>query len=135
MEIRKAKLSEISAIKKFVDSFAEMDVISETFSEKYYQRILNKGILLACLDKDELIGVCFGTYNIKEKWADLLGLAVKQDWRKKGIGSSLIKEFEKIVKQNKIGMIDLYAEKNQIKLFNELGYLEGRTYTSFRKKF
>jgi len=132
--IRKAKKTEISKIKKFVDSFEEMDTTSETFPEKYYQRILNKGILLVKVEKDELIGVCFGTYNLKEKWADLLGLVVKQNFRKKGIGSLLVKEFENIIKKKKLKIIDLYADKNQIKLFENLKYNKGRTYTSFRKK-
>jgi N-acetylglutamate synthase-like GNAT family acetyltransferase len=135
MKIRKAKSSEIPLIKEFIDSYEEMDVISETFSKEYYLRIINKGILLVCFNDKELIGVCFGNYNKKEKWADLLGLVVKTNWRKKGIGSSLINEFEKIVKENKLVTIDLYADKKQIKLFNELGYTKGRTYTSFRKKF
>jgi hypothetical protein len=46
MLIRKPKLSEIKKIKSLVDSSEERDVINYTFSEKYYKRILQKGILL-----------------------------------------------------------------------------------------
>ena len=70
-----------------------MDVIKNTFPETYYQRILQKGILIVAIKNKELVGVCFGTNNTKEKWTDLLGLVVKNNFRKKGIGSSLIKEF------------------------------------------
>ena len=134
MEIRKAKNSEIKGIKKLVDEFEEMDVIKETFPETYYRRILQKGILLVAIESNELVGVCFGTYNTKEKWADLLGLVVKKSFRKKGIGSSLVKEFEDIVKNKKLKRIDLYADKTQLQLFKKLSYEQGRTYTAFRKK-
>lgn len=135
MEIRKANKSEISDIKQLVDSYEEMDVISETFPEKYYERILKKGILLVAIVDNSLIGVCFGTYNTKENWADLLGLVVKEDFRKKGVGSLLVKEFERIVVDKKIETIDLYVEGKQVKLFSDLNYVKGRTYTAFRKKF
>ena len=134
VEIRKAKNSEITEIKVLVDSFKEMDTIPETFPEEYYQRILKKGLLLVAKENNKIIGVCFGAYNTKEKWADLLGLAVKKEYRHKGIGTALVKEFEKFVKSKKLKTIDLYADKRQIGLFRRLNYKEGRSYTAFRKK-
>ncbi len=134
MEIRKASKSEIKEIKKLIDSFEEMDTIEETFNEEYYKRILSKGVLLVAIENKKIIGVCFGTYNKKERWSDLLGLAVKKKFRKNGIGNSLVKEFEKIVKNKSLKIIDLYADKLQINLFRKLGYKQGRTYTSFRKR-
>lgn len=134
MGIRKAKVSEIRKIKKLFDSFEEMDTVDETFSEEYYKRILKKGILLVSVDGKEIVGSCFGTYNKKEKWADLLGLVVKKEYRKQGIGSHLVREFEKICKDNKLKTIDIYADKLKINLFKKLNYVQGRTYTAFRKK-
>lgn len=90
---------------------------------------------MVAIESDKLAGVCFGTYNIKEKWADLLGLVVKKDFRNKGIGSLLVKQFEIIVKSKKLKTIDLYADKAQLQLFKKLGFRQGRTYTAFRKKF
>lgn len=132
--IRKAKPSEIPEIKKLIDSFKEMDLIPETFSVEYYKRILAKGILLVAESDNGIVGVCFGNYNQKEKWADLLGLVVKLRLRRKGIGSNLVKEFEKIAKRKKLKTIDLYADKKQVALFNNLRYVKGRTFTAFRKK-
>lgn len=133
MKIRKARKEDLKKIKKLVDSFEEMDVIDQTFTESYYKRILKKGVLIVAEENREIKGVCFGTYNTKEKWADLLGLAVKNEFKKKGVGSSLIKEFEKIAKKKRLKTIDLYADKSQLNLFTKLGYIKGRTYTSFRK--
>ncbi len=134
MEIRKAQVYDIKYIKNFVDSFEEMDTIKETYPETYYRRILEKGILLIALKEEELIGVCFGTYSTKEKWADLLGLVVKRDFRKLGIGGDLVREFERIVKRKNLNTIDLYADSTQIPLFTNLKYHKGRTFTAFRKK-
>lgn len=133
--IRKAKISEIQNIKKLIDSFEKMDVIEETFPADYYKRILKKGILLIAEEDKNIIGVCFGTYNVKEKWADLLGLVVRQDYRGKGIGHALVREFENIVKEKKLKTIDLYADKNKAELFKKLNYIEGNTFIAFRKKF
>ena len=132
--IRLANKSEIKEIKKIVDAFEEMDVISETFPREYYERIIKKGILLVSEENEKIVGVCFGTYNTKEKWADLLGLVVLPEFRNKGIGSSLVKYFEKIAKENKLKTIDLYVDKKQLSLFRKLNYNEGRSYTAFRKK-
>lgn len=133
--IRKAKKSEIKEIKKFIDSFEEMDVIEETFSEKYYVRILKEGILLVAEEDRNIVGVCFGKYNTNEGWADLLGLSVKKNYQGRGIGSSLVREFQEIVKKKKIKTIDLYADKKQVSLFRGLGYKKGSTLIAFRKEF
>lgn len=133
MQIRRAKNFEIKEVKKLVDSIEQMDVIPETFPEKYYRRILKKGILLVAVESKKVIGVCFGTYNIAEKWADLLCLCVRINYRKKGVGNSLIKAFEKIVKEKKLKSIDLFADKTQIQIFKKAGYKRGRTYIAFRK--
>jgi hypothetical protein len=39
--------------------------------------------LLVAIENNKLVGVCFGTYNIQEKWADLLGLVVKENLERK----------------------------------------------------
>ncbi len=133
INIRKAKKTELKDIKKLIDSSEEMDTIEETFNEKYYGRILDKGILLVAAEDEKIIGVIFGTYNSKEGWADLLGLVIKKRFRKKGIGTRLVKEFERSAEKKKLKTIDLYADKNQLKLFKKLGYVKGRTYIAFRK--
>lgn len=134
VKIRIAALKDVNYIKKLVDSSKEMDVIEDTFSIAYYQRILKKGILLVAEENNRLVGVCFGAYNSKEKWADLLGLVVNQRFRNKGIGIALVKEFERMAKKKKLKTIDLYADKTQLNLFKKLNYKKGRAYAAFRKK-
>jgi len=132
--IRKPNLNELKEVKKLVDSSGEMDITNETFTLDYYKRILRKGVLIIVEENNKIIGVCFGTYNKKEKWADLLGLVVKREFRGKGYGLKLVKEFENFVRDKKLNTIDLYSDPKQINLFKRLKYKKGRTYIAFRKK-
>ncbi len=89
-----------------------MDVIGDTFPKNYYERIIKKGVLLVAEQDNKIAGVCFGTYNIKEKWADLLGLIVIPEFRNQGIGSVLVKEFENFAKKNKLKKLIYILIKN-----------------------
>lgn len=134
MEIRLAQESELEVIKRIIDSSEEMDADKETFSLNYLRRILKEGILLVTTKEEELIGVCFGKYNPKESWSDLLGIVVDKDFRQQGIASKLIEKFEAIVKEKQIQSIDLYSSINQKDFFKKKGYTEGKTYVAMRKK-
>ena len=134
MVLREAKKNEIKKIKQFVDTFEEMDTDSETFTEEYYARILEEHLLLVVSRETEIIVVCFGKYNTNEGWADILGLCVHKEHRRKGWGTKLIREFENRVKKQDVNSIDLYADKKTAQLFKQNGYDEGRTYIAFRKK-
>jgi len=134
MLIRKGKRREINDIKTFIDSFEEIDTTEETYSKEYYEKLLDTGILLVATNNENIVGCCFGTYSEKENWADLLVLVVKEKERKKGVGKTLISEFEYLVKSKNISTIDLYGDKTQIDFFTNLGYTQGREYVSFRKE-
>lgn len=131
--IRKAKSSEIGFIKRFVDSFDEMDVIDETLTEDYYERILKRGFLLVSEEEGKIIGVCFGSYSKEKKSLNLTGLVVKRDFRGKGIGKALVEEFEKNALKKGIKSIELYASLSQANLFKSLGYKRGAKFIAFRK--
>jgi N-acetylglutamate synthase-like GNAT family acetyltransferase len=128
--IRKAKKSEITQVKKLIDSYEKS---KEVFSEDYFLRILKKGILLVSIEENNLIGACFGTYNKRENWADLLGIVVDKKSKNKGIGVQLVKEFERIIRIKKIKAIDLYADEKQRLFFKKLNYTSERKYIAFRK--
>ncbi|MBT6690416.1 GNAT family N-acetyltransferase [archaeon] len=132
--IRDIKPEEIPQIKKFVDSFEEMDVDENTFPESFYERMLKEGILLIAEEKKNIVGVCFGKYNKFEAWSDLLGIVVKPEFHKKGIGRALVKEFEGKVKREGALTIDTYSDIKQKDFFKKLGFKKGRTYLAFRKK-
>lgn len=132
--IQNAKLEDIDKIKFFVDSFSkELDLDKDTFSKKYYRRILKEGIILIARNNNKIVGVCFGKYNQDENWADLLLIIVDINYRKSGIGKQLILEFENLVKSKNISSIDFYGDEESLNFFKKMGYEEGRRYISFRK--
>lgn len=132
--IRKATIKDIAKIKKLVDSSPEMDADMLTFPKMYFKRIIQKEIMLVAEEKKKIIGICFGSYNTKEKWADLLGLVVSKKFRKKGTGKELLEQFELVAKKRKAKTIDFYTNSAYSALLNKLKYKKGRTFTSFRKK-
>jgi N-acetylglutamate synthase-like GNAT family acetyltransferase len=133
MELRPAKASELNSIKYFVDSVEE-DIIASTYSLNYYKRLHKEGILIVA-ESDGLIGVCFGSFSKKEKWADLLIVAVEASQRKRGTGSMLVLAFEQVANEKGAKTIDYFANETQIEMMKGLGFKQGPKYISFRKEF
>lgn len=133
MNIRAALESELSVVKKIIDSADEMDTDEDTFSLEYLKRILDSGVLLVAIE-NELVGVCFGKYHSQEAWADLLGVVVHKEHRRKGVASRLIESFEEIVQAKGASSIDLYSNPETQEVFSKQGFIQGRSYVAMRKK-
>lgn len=133
IQLRKALSSDVERIRTIIARTEELDAAPETFSRQYITRIIRRGILLVALVSNTIVGICFGTHNQKENWADLLGLAVLPASRGQGIGRTLVRAFEDAVRHKNIDSIDLYADRDSAGFFEKLGYQPGRTYISFRK--
>lgn len=133
--IRKAKLSDVDSIKRLIERSSEFDVISEVFTEDYYEYFIRSGVALVAEEGDKIIGVCFGNFNIKNNLAEMKGLFVIPKFRKTGIAGKLVEEFESFVKKKGVGTIIFYAKRNQGRLFKELGYKHGGVSIPFRKRF
>jgi N-acetylglutamate synthase-like GNAT family acetyltransferase len=132
--IRLARKSEVLAVKKLVDTTKELDVQNETFPRTFFSRVQKSGILFVATRNSRIIGCCFGTWNVKEKWADMLGLVVEKKERKNGVGRKLVHAFEEKAHTQGIRTIDLFAHHTVKGLFPKLGYTAGETYVAFRKK-
>ena len=133
IRIRKANEEDLHIIKSLVDLAEEMDTTESTFPISYFRRLMRDGIIYVATANSKVVGVCFGTYNGSEGWADILGLVVVPKYRDKNIAKRLVGKFEHFVKRKKIKTIDLYANPARIPLFKQLGYKQGRPYISFRK--
>ena len=134
MKIRKPKNKELIDIKKFVDSFPEVESDEHTYSVDYLSETLEKGILFIAETNEQLVGCIFGRYSKEDKWADLLVIVVKKNFQKKGIGKELLLAFEEVCNKKGIISIDTMANKSAANLFHSANYTPGRTYISFQKK-
>ncbi len=114
---------------------AYMNIKIKPLSKKYYHEALsfqseyldkenfasfvkrieqNPDLYLVALDQDNLIGVCYGRPSEKIEGAVILqGIAVNLDqtkgYARKGIGSNLIFEFEKITKNKGFSKVDVVS--------------------------
>lgn len=81
--------------------------------EDFIRRVeANPDLYLISLDNEELVGICYGHPSDKVKDAvNLQGIAVNLDemkgYARKGIGSKLMRAFEKAVKQKGFHKIDV----------------------------
>lgn len=130
--IRTAKEEDIAEIKAFVDSSPEVDAEETTYTEEYFGRLLEEQILLVDEQEGRIMGVCFGTFNEPEGWADLLAVVVDENLREEGVGSALVKRFQELMPPG-VRSIDTYASAESQKLFDNLGYERRRSYVAYRK--
>jgi len=110
---------------------------ANTYSEDYYKRLINshEGIFLVAEINSEVVGLIFGEFSKNEDWADLTGVGVKEQYRKKGIGSQLIQEFERIVKMNDIAFIELFAQTDTLgKFIDKHGFVPYKKYMHCQKQ-
>lgn len=136
MEIREANRTEIDEVKSLIDATEEMDTEESTYTVEYFEGLLADHILLVAAEYGEtgsVVGACFGKFSREEDWADMLGLAVREEHRNEGIGTELVETFEQKMRERDISTIDLFADESRRSFFDRLGYEEGGTYVAFRK--
>ena len=104
--------------------------INENFIVKDYIKniIKDKNNILLCYEENEnIVGYTYFKYQNNEDSIGYLidGLYVEEEYRKRGIAKTLIKEGLKIISDYKIDFVDInvmYNNKIAIKLYESLGF-------------
>lgn len=104
--------------------------INENFIVKdYFKNIIkDKNNILLCYEENEnIVGYIYFKYQNNEDSIGYLidGLYVEEEYRKRGIAKTLIKEGLKIISDYKIDFVDInvmYNNKIAIKLYESLGF-------------
>lgn len=135
--IRKTKKEDLDEAMKIL-SIKELGWDNgETYSHKYFERIMNSeegAIFLVAEESNEILGVIYGEYSQHEDWSELMGISVKENHKGKGIGKALIQKFEDMVKSKNISMVELNAHIETLgKFVHKLGYEKGGTYINCKK--
>lgn len=107
MTIRQAREQEAGAITRLVEEEPQL-ASDETYSEEYFSRLIKQGVVLVDEEDAGIVGLCFGTYNQEERWADLLGVLVLKEYRLQGRASALVAAFEEALPSN-IKTVDRYT--------------------------
>ena len=97
--------------------------------KEYYQNKVDNSVIYVAVKNNKIVAYLFG-YIVDspvyiEKKAVLDALYVEEDHRKKGIAKSIIKEFKKWCKNNKINIIELTVcseNKNSYNLYKKNGF-------------
>lgn len=86
MIIRKANVNDVKAIKDVIDPYAKQEMMLSRALSELYESVRN---FYVCEDNGEVIGCC----SLQVSWQDMaevLALAVKPEYREKGIGTKLL---------------------------------------------
>lgn len=130
INIHNVKLSDFGSIEKIMNT-KELGGMSLN----YFKRLIKEGIFLVAEQNSKIIGIVYGEFWKKEDWAELTGVGVLKEFRNQGIGTQLIKEFEKIVYSKNIHNIELFAHIDTLaKYINKLGYKKKETYVNYTKR-
>ena len=90
-----------------------------------------KSIHIMACDNDKIVGVARLHFNSKEE-AQIRYMAVDENYRRKGIGSMLLKKLEEIAKQKNAKHIVLNARENAVEFYRKNGYVVmEKTYVLF----
>lgn len=98
-------------------------IMAERFTEMKEQfKKDNKFLIYIEEDKNIIAGLTCKNMNKKKKSIVLSMLAVKKDKRKEGLGTVLIKVFEKTCRESKIKNIELGSRYRSCKFYEKLDY-------------
>lgn len=118
MRIRKAKITDIKQIHKFVNEFAKKEEMLPRALNELYEGIRDFFVY----EEDGIIkGVC-ALRILWEDLAEIRSLAVRKEYQRLGIGKSLIKRCLKDAKN--LGIKKVFALTYQPEFFKKLGFIE-----------
>ncbi|MFH1592414.1 MAG: GNAT family N-acetyltransferase [Candidatus Woesearchaeota archaeon] len=136
INIRDAKKEDVEEARKFL-SVKELSWRGQTYSFAYFERLVNTAegaVFLVAEENGEMVGVVYGEYSAREDWSVLMGVAVKEGFRGKGIGKALIEKFEETVRGECISMVEIDANVETLgKFIEKLGYEKGNICVNCRK--
>lgn len=107
-------------IKKILEDAGSFDDFWDSEENIMGMILRDKESVLVALDKDIIVGVLYVVF-FGTQVANIYRLAVKKEYRKQGIATSLIKQVELLLKNKGIKEIGMYvdADKKELQIFYE----------------
>lgn len=114
--IRRAKISDVKQIHKFINEFAKKEImLARSLNELY------EGLRDFVIYEDD--GILKGVCALRVLWEDLAeirSLAVKEEYQKKGIGKALVEQCIEDAKN--LGIRRVFALTYKPEFFKKLGF-------------
>lgn len=134
--IARAKIIDVYKISSFLKK--NFTIHNLKFNKKYVEKSLNEGIWFLAKRNDELLGIIFLKVVKQDSRGELKHLLVKEDYRGKGVGKTLLNDAIKFARKKKLrkltGMVtskNIKILKKMVKSFNFK--LEGILKNHYRK--
>lgn len=107
MKIRKATLKDAGEILTILNKAPELQIAEkvETYDKDWIKGVLmhpNENLVIIAEDETKIMGLLIAHYLRSVKQSILNDLYIHKDHRRKGIASQLIREYEKILKKQRI---------------------------------
>ncbi len=135
MNIRPATQSDMKRVEEIFSLPELATPTGDYLSAELLSDYLDEKFFLVAEDSDKVIGALFGE-RLKNKGIMLWLFAVDSNLQGKGIGNSLLNEFENNMRSEDIEWIMGYApDKNvqTLKFYKDRGFNIGKTYVEFLK--
>jgi amino-acid N-acetyltransferase len=116
IHIRNARLTDAGAISELISLYARSDIMLPRTPETIIEEIRN---FFVAEKGSELVGCCAVAF-FTEELAEIRSVAVKDSYRKKGVGRMLITQAEEILKEE--GIRSVFALTLAEDFFAKLGY-------------
>jgi len=137
MKIRKASTEELKELAKlYKEAFPVHNIFQRTEKEVFNYLETLSGEILVAVEGKKILGGLALVYELstpEHKRARLKHIAVAKDAQRKGIGSKLLKEAEKLVEKGKIEIHASENEKEALEFYKKNGYeVEGELKSHYR---
>lgn len=118
--IRKARIHEARAIREVINASAQKGLLIPMSLSEIYEHLRDFSVFVQDNDSN-LMGIC-ALYLIWEDLAEIRSLAVKEEYRKKGIGSKLVNAC--IQEASDLGIKRIFCLTYSKEFFASLGFKE-----------
>ncbi len=119
--IRKAERKDISHIRKAISEERNMGNTAPPF---YFRWVIKEGIALVAERGRKTAGFLIAERNDKISYAQLIYLYVHPQYRGKGLGSELMREFLKACRKKSVKYIDVHAPKSAAGFYTQFRFKE-----------
>ena len=134
MKIRKGKISDLNELFNLLDSTPELQAHEEggTYTKKWVKAVLTskkRNLVLIAEENGKIAGFIIAHYLTDVEESILSDIYVKADYRRKGIATKLLREYERISKKNNIKDVTelvLVTNKKMQQFTEKHGYRKDR---------
>lgn len=129
--IRKAVPKDISYFRKALSRTRSLGNSAPPF---YFRWVIKEGIALVAERGRKTAGFLIAERNDKIAYAQLIYLYVHPQYRRKGLGSELMREFLKACRKKSVKYIDVHAPKSAAGFYTQFRFKEEGKFVALYRK-